>query len=139
MPVYSIGGIQIPVYSVWESQFPPEAAEEGRGVTEAIWVDMTQFAGCIAHQLLRTSTTPGHLPVVSQWTTRQHADQVLREYSNHPNARRANELVSARARASSAMRSSIAHDAGRLTSRIARAWPARRQAVLSIGRNGKST
>lgn len=62
MPVYSIGGIQIPVYSVWESQFPPEAAEEGRGVTEAIWVDMTQFAGCIAHQLLRTSTTPATCP-----------------------------------------------------------------------------
>jgi hypothetical protein len=50
MPVYSIGGIRIPVYSVWESHFPPEAAEEGRVVTEAIWRDMTQFAGHIAHE-----------------------------------------------------------------------------------------
>lgn len=35
-----------------------------------------------------------HLLVVSRWTTRQRADEVLREYADHPNARRANELVS---------------------------------------------
>jgi hypothetical protein len=31
---------------------------------------------------------------VSRWTTRERADAVLREYSGHPNARRADELVS---------------------------------------------
>ena len=30
----------MPVYAVWESHFPPEEAQEGRAVTEAIWRDM---------------------------------------------------------------------------------------------------
>ena len=93
MPAHSIGGVRIPVYSVWESHFPSEAAEKGRAITEAIWNDMTQFAGYIAHEILENLDDPGHLLVVSQWTTRQHADQTLREYAHHPNARRANELV----------------------------------------------
>ena len=94
MPVDSIGGARIPVYSVWESHFPSEAAEEGRAVTEAIWGDMTRFAGYIAHELLEDVDDPGHLLVISQWMSRQRADEVLRDYADHPNARRANELVS---------------------------------------------
>jgi len=35
----------MPVYSVRESHFPPEEIHEGRVVTEAIWHDMTRFAG----------------------------------------------------------------------------------------------
>lgn len=46
------------------------------------------------HELIEDLDTPGHLLVVSQWTTRQRADEVLHEYANDPNARRANELVS---------------------------------------------
>jgi quinol monooxygenase YgiN len=84
----------MPIYSVWESHFPPEASKEGRAVTEAIWRDMTQFDGYLAHELIEDLDDPGHLLVVSQWTKRQRADEVLREYANHPNARRANELVS---------------------------------------------
>ena len=59
-----------------------------------IWRDMTQFEGYLAHKLIEDLDDPGHLLVVSQWTTRQRADEVLREYADHPNARRANELVS---------------------------------------------
>ena len=84
----------MPVYSVWESHFPPEASEEGRAITEAIWRDITQFDGYLAHELIEDLDDPGHLLVVSQWTTRQRADEVLREYANHPNARRATERVS---------------------------------------------
>lgn len=84
----------MPVYSVWESHFPLEAAQEGRAVTEKIWRDMTQFDGYLGHELIEDLDEPGHLLVVSQWTTRERADDVLREYAAHPNARRANELVS---------------------------------------------
>ncbi|HEY1516730.1 MAG TPA: antibiotic biosynthesis monooxygenase [Solirubrobacteraceae bacterium] len=84
----------MPVYSVWESHFPSDQAHEGRAITEAIWRDMTHFPGYITHDLIENLDDPGHLLVVSQWTTRQRADEVLREYADHPNARRANELVS---------------------------------------------
>jgi hypothetical protein len=85
----------MPVYAVWESHFPPELAQEGRAITEAIWCeDMPKFDGYLAHELIEDLDDPGHLLVVGQWTTRQRANEVLREYANHPNPRRANELVS---------------------------------------------
>jgi quinol monooxygenase YgiN len=84
----------MPVFSVWESQFPPEASAEGRQVTEAIWRDMTLFEGYLSHELIVDVDDPGHLLVVSRWTSRERADAVLREYAGHANARRANELVS---------------------------------------------
>jgi heme-degrading monooxygenase HmoA len=84
----------MPVYSVWESYFPPREARAGRTITEAIWLDMTRFDGYVAHELIEDLDDPGHLLVVSQWTTRERADETLRAYADHPNARRANELVS---------------------------------------------
>ncbi len=85
----------MPVYAVWESHFPPEAAAEGREITEAIWrEDMPEFDGYLAHELIVDLDDPGHLLVVGKWATRERADEVLREYASHPNARRANELVS---------------------------------------------
>lgn len=84
----------MPVYSVWESYFPADVAEEGRKATETIWRDMTHFDGYLTHELIEDLDDAGHLVVVSQWTTRQRADEVLREYVNNANARRANELVS---------------------------------------------
>jgi heme-degrading monooxygenase HmoA len=84
----------MPIYSVWESHFPAEAVREGRAVTERIWLDMLQFDGYLSHELIEDLDDAGHLLVVSRWTTRERADEVLREYAGHPNARRANELVS---------------------------------------------
>lgn len=85
----------MPVYAVWESRFPPEAADDGRAVTEAIWSeDMPRFAGYVGHELIEDLDDPGHLFVVGQWTSRERADEVVREYANHPNARRADALVS---------------------------------------------
>ena len=84
----------MPVYSVWESYFPPEAVDEGRAITEAIWRDMTEFEGYLGHELIEDLDDPGHLLVVSRWTNRRRPDEVLREYRTHPNAQRANELVS---------------------------------------------
>jgi quinol monooxygenase YgiN len=85
----------MPIYAVWESQFSPQAAEEGRAITDAIWrEDMPEFDGYLVHELIEDLDDSGHLLVVSQWTTRQRADESLRDYAGHPKARRANELVS---------------------------------------------
>lgn len=81
------------IYSVWESHFPAAAAQEGRAITEAIWRDMTGFNGYLSHELIEDLDDPGHVLVVSRWTSRERADAVLHEYASHPNAQRANELV----------------------------------------------
>lgn len=81
------------IYSIWESEFPPRAAAQGRAVTEAIWRDMPGFDGYLDHQLLVDADDPGHLLVVSRWETREHADASLRAYAGHPNAQAANRLA----------------------------------------------
>ena len=81
------------IYSIWESRFPTPRAEAGRAVTEAIWRDMTSCEGYLDHELLVDLDDPGHLLVVSRWVSREHADETLRRYADHPNARAANELV----------------------------------------------
>jgi quinol monooxygenase YgiN len=84
----------MPVYAVWESHFPPDASEEGRLMTEAIWRDMLAVDGYLSHQLIEDLDDPGHLLVVGKWRSREDADAALREYGGHPNAQRVNELVS---------------------------------------------
>jgi hypothetical protein len=81
------------IYSIWEFRFPARAAHEGLGVAEAIWNDMPGFDGYVGHELIRDLDDPGHLLVLSKWTTRQRADDSLVEYAGHPNARRAEQLV----------------------------------------------
>jgi quinol monooxygenase YgiN len=83
----------MPIFSIWESRFPDGRAAEGREVTEAIWRDMQSFDGYLSHELLVDADDPGHLLVISQWTSREHADESLRRYAAHPNARIANSLV----------------------------------------------
>ena len=82
------------IYSIWESRFPAVRAAEGRAVTEAIWRDMPAFDGYLSHELLVDADDPGHLLVLSQWVSREHADTSLRRYATHPNAQAANSLVS---------------------------------------------
>jgi heme-degrading monooxygenase HmoA len=86
-------GKAVSIYSIWESRFSAAAAAEGRAVTEAIWRDMPDFDGYLSHELLIDSDDPGHLLVISQWTTRERADVTLRDYAKHPNAQAANRLV----------------------------------------------
>ena len=81
------------VYSIWESRFPAERAEDGIQVTKAIWRDMLSFDGYLAHELVQDLDEPGHLMVVSQWANREAADAAM-VYASQPNARRAEELVS---------------------------------------------
>lgn len=84
----------MPVYSIWESKFPPEIARAGVEVTEAIWKDMFDFDGYLSHELLVDADDAGHLVVVSQWASRDDADEALRKYRGHPNAERADQLAS---------------------------------------------
>jgi hypothetical protein len=58
-------------YSIWESHFPAEAAREGRRVTERIWADMRGYAGYLGHELLQDLDDPGHILVVSRWSSRR--------------------------------------------------------------------
>jgi quinol monooxygenase YgiN len=80
------------VYSIWESRFPAELAEEGIIVTKAIWRDMLAFDGYVTHELIQDLDQPGHLFVVSSWASREAADAAM-SYASHPNAKQANELV----------------------------------------------
>jgi quinol monooxygenase YgiN len=83
----------MPIFSIWESRFPAGRAAEGRKATEAIWRDMPSFEGYLSHELLVDADDPGHLLVISRWTSREHADESVRRYATHPNARTANSLV----------------------------------------------
>jgi quinol monooxygenase YgiN len=83
----------MPVFSIWESRFPPEHIERGREVTGVIWQEMQDFPGYLRHVLIEDLDEPGHLFVVSEWEGREAADKVLAEYASSPNARLANELV----------------------------------------------
>jgi quinol monooxygenase YgiN len=84
----------VPVFSIWESRFPPEHVERGRTVTEAIWQEMGAFPGYIRHELIEDLDDSGHLFVISEWESREAADETLTAYAGSPNARLANELVS---------------------------------------------
>jgi heme-degrading monooxygenase HmoA len=81
------------VYSIWESLFPAETAEEGIRVTNAIWQDMLSFDGYLAHELIQDLDQPGHVIVISRWASREAADAAM-SYASHPNAKRADQLVS---------------------------------------------
>lgn len=81
------------VYSIWESRYPPQRREEGLAVTRAIWADMPEFEGWLGHEIVQDLDDPGHLFVISRWQSR-HAANAAMSYASHPNARRADDLVS---------------------------------------------
>ncbi len=81
------------VYSIWESRFAAENAEDGITATKAIWRDMLSFDGYLLHELIQDLDQPGHLLVVAQWDSREAADAAL-SYASHPNAKRVDQLVS---------------------------------------------
>ncbi len=81
------------VRSIWESRFPSAHAREGVDVTRAIWADMKSFRGYERHEIVQDLDDPGHLFVISVWADRAAADEAM-SYASHPNAVRANDLVS---------------------------------------------
>jgi quinol monooxygenase YgiN len=81
------------VYSIWESRFGADAADEGAEVTKKIWADMPDFPGYVGHEVVRDLDEPGHLLVLARWVSREAADAAM-SYATHPNARRVDQLVS---------------------------------------------
>jgi heme-degrading monooxygenase HmoA len=81
------------VFVIWESRFPPEAAADGRRVTESVWQDMPGFVGYQRHMLMQDLDDPGHLFVVSEWERRAAADEIRDHYADNENAKRAESLV----------------------------------------------
>ncbi|MGE5206090.1 MAG: putative quinol monooxygenase [Chlamydiota bacterium] len=79
---------------LWESRFPPASAEGGLEVTRKIWQDMRQFPGYVDHEIVRDLDDPGHLLVISHWSSREAADTVKNRYRAHPNAVLASQLAS---------------------------------------------
>jgi heme-degrading monooxygenase HmoA len=82
----------VSIYSIWESRFPREVAKEGVEATRAIWGDMPCFEGYLEHELVQDLDQPGHLFVISRWTSRDAAEAAL-VYLTHPNAKRVEALV----------------------------------------------
>jgi quinol monooxygenase YgiN len=78
---------------VWETRFPPASAEGGLEVTRKIWQDMRQFPGYIDHTIVRDLDDPGHVLVISHWTSREALETVKNRYSGHPNVVLANQLA----------------------------------------------
>jgi heme-degrading monooxygenase HmoA len=83
----------VSIYSIWESHFPEDCAQEGVEVTRAIWGDMPSFDGYLEHEVVQDLDQPGHLFVLSRWASREEAEAAL-VYLSHPNAQRVDELVS---------------------------------------------
>jgi hypothetical protein len=81
-------------YSVWETRLKPEGAEQGFAITKQIWVDMQSFEGYEGHMLLRDQDDPGHLLLISLWTTRMDADKALKLYpADNPNVKALQPLL----------------------------------------------
>ena len=66
---------------VWETRLKAGAEDEGLRLTRQIWAEMTQEAGYLSHTLLVDEDTPGHLLVVSKWSSRQIADALRDTYA----------------------------------------------------------
>ncbi|GHO99580.1 hypothetical protein KSF_096280 [Reticulibacter mediterranei] len=69
------------VYVIWETWLKKGAEREGLRLTRHIWSDMRSYAGYQGHLLVQGQDQPGHLIVVSQWTTREHADRSRDDYT----------------------------------------------------------
>jgi quinol monooxygenase YgiN len=82
------------VYTIWESAFPADRRQDGADATRAIWADMRDFHGYLAHEIVEDLDHPGHLFVVGRWESREAADAAM-SYRSSPNARRVDSLVSA--------------------------------------------
>ena len=59
------------VIVVWETWLNDGAEAEGLRLTRQIWSDMQHVDGYISHQLLVDEDAANHLPLVSQWQTRE--------------------------------------------------------------------
>src|SRR5919109_2015923 len=81
------------VMVLWEAKFGQNRAEKGQDAIKRIWDDMTKYAGYLDHEMIVDIDDPGHVLIVSHWTSREAADRVREEYADNPNAVAANQLA----------------------------------------------
>ena len=79
---------------IWNMRVRPEAHDDGLAIIRQIWHDMqTKFRGYESHRLLVDEDQRGHFIVVSDWTSRQDADQSLEQYKNADTVKRLTPLL----------------------------------------------
>ena len=76
-----------------ESRFATVSADGGLEVTRKIWQDMRQFPGYVDHEIVRDLDDPGHVLVISHWSSREAVDTVKNRYGHHPNVVLAQHLA----------------------------------------------
>jgi len=81
------------VFVIWEFRYALENLAGGVDITKAIWRDMPSFPGYEHHEIVQDLDDPGHLMVVSKWSSREAADRVRDRYASSPNATVRNTLV----------------------------------------------
>lgn len=82
------------IYVVWETWLKPEHADEGYDITRSIWQDMPRFKGYLGHFLLQDQNDPGHLLLISNWLSREHADESKKQYISNPKVANLQSLLS---------------------------------------------
>ncbi|MGE0217310.1 putative quinol monooxygenase [Mycolicibacterium sp.] len=83
----------MPVSSVFDMRFPPDSAEEGYDLSLAIGADMIATTDCTGYDVIRDLADPGHVVIVTRWSTRSGGEDVLATYPADPKIGRVTELL----------------------------------------------
>lgn len=78
---------------IWEFRFGASNERAGLEVIRKIWNDMQQSTDCLDHEIIRDEQEPGHVLVISHWSSSEAAEAVKNRYAAHPNAVVANQLA----------------------------------------------
>ncbi|HKW68342.1 MAG TPA: antibiotic biosynthesis monooxygenase family protein [Terriglobales bacterium] len=76
-----------------ETRFAAASADGGLEVTRKIWQDMRQFPGYVDHEIVRDLDDPGHVLVISHWSSREAVETIKNRYGHHPNVVLAQNLA----------------------------------------------
>jgi quinol monooxygenase YgiN len=83
----------MPVSSVFDMRFPRENADEGFSLSLAIGSDMTATADCTGYDVIRDLADPGHVVIVTRWSSQSGGENVLATYYLDPKISRVTELL----------------------------------------------
>jgi quinol monooxygenase YgiN len=78
---------------IWEFRFGAANERTGLEVTRKIWTDMQQSPDCLDHEIIRDEQGPGHILVISHWSSSEAAGALKNRYAAHPNAVVATQLA----------------------------------------------
>lgn len=81
------------VSSMFEFKFPAAQADAGYEVAKAIGGDMPATTGYEGHDVIRDLTDPGHVAVITRWTSQDQGEAVLSEYLGDAKIKQATELA----------------------------------------------